>query len=584
MGVRKILNLFLTAALCAGIVFLGAGTAFRVRQMLQGGAQERRAAGSGKNDHSVRAEAPADHPALLADLCGRLEQELGDDKSLHVYSMLQAPGEYGIWETLSGIGTIGESGLSDEEWLLRQKLCWSWERYEEACQLPDYSSVFSELTGVLNKMPEVFYTWHFETGEDVEAYGKALEQIPGLLGRLGEQLKRQELAGLVYPQSVLEGQIQSCERQLAEESVFLEDYARRVRACDFLSDEEKESFIAANRGAVETYVWEPYRALLARLKELRPAEECRGLGAYPEGKRYYEHLLKLVTGSALSADEMYAYLEEKRELVEEKLSGMEAVTEPAQADLYALSAEEILSMLYGNMTGYPGFSGVAYVVEEIPEKLDARLYQAFYMRDDRSGANYIYIGRGAKTGTWLSLYQTLAHEALPGHMYCYNFPGQVLYPRLQGQLKCMGYSEGWALFAERSAADWLTDRDLREAYIKRFYEKLYDEIVLSQIDIGIHALGWTLRDTEDFSVRAYGAGSREASEAVMETLSQNPCAYQPYVMGYFEIEELQSKYGVGRGISQWEFIEAYMWCGQAPFWIVDAYMGRIFGAQAYEMS
>lgn len=123
----------------------------------------------------------------------------------------------------------------------------------------------------------------------------------------------------------------------------------------------------------------------------------------------------------------------------------------------------------------------------------------------------------------------------------------------------------------------MPEQGAREAYLQQFYQKLYDEIVLCQIDIGIQTMDWTLADIEAFSVDAYGAGNRDVSETVMETLVQNPGAYQVYVIGYYEIEELRAKYCIERGIPEREFIEAYLQCGQAPFRVVDAYMDRKFG-------
>lgn len=574
---RKIVNLFLTIVLCIGIVLLGAGTMVRMYQMFH-------------KEESVNAVVPengeihpVDDPALFAELCGRLDKALEEDGALHIYSILQAPEEYDIWECLSDISLIGEDALTDDEWLLYQKLRWCEECYEESCRLPDYSGMLSELTGVLNILPEVFYTWHFETKEDVEAYGEALRNIPELLDHFADRLAGQTQAGIIYPRNALERQIQNCAYQLTENSIFLEDYDRRIQFCDFLTEEEKAALIRENRNSVGKYVWEPYESVISLLEDMQSAEECHGLGYYPEGQEYYEYLLKVTTGSDKSAAEMYAYLEEKRKLIRSELLGKQADTAP-ESDLFSLSAEEIISFLYAHTTDvFPDFPQIDYKVETIPEEVNSSLYQAFFLKDDKNGTNYIYIGDAGDERTWMSLYQTLAHEALPGHMYCYNFPRTVIYPSLQAQIRCTGYSEGWALYAEFSAAEWLREKGLREAYLKQLYQKLYDEIVLCQIDIGIHVLNWGLEDIETFSVEAYGAGSREASEAIMEILTQNPGAYQVYIIGYCEVEELRAKYCTGKGMSERKFIEAYMRCGQAPFRIVDAYMDRVFGAQAYEM-
>lgn len=395
---RKIGNLLLTIVLSIGIVLLGADTAGRVYHMLNDENELGRAEHSESGDIRT-AENFIDNRTSLMELCGTLEEAVREDAVLHVNPMLQAPEEYDIWELLSDISQIGEVGLTDDEWLLYQKLCWYEECYETACTLPDYSSLLSDLTGILNKLPEVFYTWHFDSKNDVEAYEEALNQVPDLLERFVDSLKGQSQAGMVYSPNILEKQIQNCEYQLTGKSIFLEDFDIRIRSCGFLTEEEKETLIRDNRSFVEEYVWDSYKKAAALLYELQPAEECYGLGYYPKGEEYYAYLLKVTTGSDRTAVDMYAYLEEKRELVRGRLEELGQPDMSLEPDLLSLSAEDIISMLYDYTAAvYPGFPQIDYSVSLIPGKINSVLYQAFYLKDDRTGRNYIYkrkcTGRG----------------------------------------------------------------------------------------------------------------------------------------------------------------------------------------------
>lgn len=571
--VGKIVNLLLHLILAAAVVLLGAALAARIHSMLNRGSEEQ--TGILENRKTRFVEDRKDNSALLKERCSRMEEALGKDTELHVNSMLQSPGEYNIWETLSGISRIGEEGLTEEEWLLWKKLCWYEACWQEWRRLPEYSNQFSDLTGVLGRLPEVFFTWHFDCKEDIEAYQETLKKIPGLMNRFLETLDKQRQSGMLYFRDTLEKWTAECEYQLTEESLFLEDFRNKIQDCNFLTIEEKNALIEENRRNVEKYVWASYERVLQTMGELPPSEVCYGLGHYPGGKEYYEYLLKCTTGSDRSVEEMYEDLEKLRLYLRQRTAAGtgQKIPEPEQ---FQISAEGLTAMLYENtQEHFPGTGRIDYLVETLPERMNSGLYQAFYCRDRRTGKNYIYLGEDTEEDSWLTLYQTLAHEAMPGHMYSYNYQRECPFPVLQEQMKCLGYSEGWAVYAEFAAGDWLQEPGVKKTYLGQAWQKLYDETVLCQIDIGIHYMDWTPEDIERFSVEVYGAGSREAAEKVMTALVSNPGAYQAYVVGYMELAALEQKYG-----GEEKFFEIFHQCGQAPFSIVDAYMGKKFGAQA----
>lgn len=579
--IGRAVRLAFTVTLGMITVLLGGGLAFTLFQAFAAEEEGTDRDWGVESDQGLPPKEVLDNRERLEELCAGLEESLGADLALHVNSMLQAPDEYNVWNQLSDISRIGADGLAEDEWLLREKLNWCNEMYREACILPDYSSILSDLTGVLNKLPEVFYTWCFESVDDVEAYGETLRKAAELLDEFAEKIKKQVRTGMVFHSRTLERQIRICRQQTAEEGVFLESFEHKLQACVFLTEEEKRILAEENRETVRKYICNAYENVISALEGITPAEEWYGLCRYPGGLDYYSHLLKLTTGSDLDVDGMYAYLEEKRGDLRLKLS--EAEDAEAWQDVAALpqSAEGLLRMLHENTAmAYPGIREADYRIETIPGGVASELYQAFYFRDARTGRNYVYIDGNAQEEGVLSLYQILAHEAFPGHMFCAVFQEDAKYPRLQEQIRCMGYSEGWAIYAEFMAGDWL-GQGTEEAYMRMLYRKLYDETVLCQMDIGFHALGWTLDELEAFCINAYDAGSMESAEAVVEMIANNPCAYQPYVIGYFELEDLREKYCTKLGMEESEFMEAYLRCGQAPFPIVSAYLERVFGAQAY---
>lgn len=572
----RVVTLTINILLCIGLFVFGTITILKIAEKLDTKEAIEQGTGWGEVEDSeiTLKEGMAQ---TFGDLCQMLEDILRNNNEIHVDTINRTPDEYSeLWEYMSEVSTMDAAELNNEEWLLYQKIRWSYSLYEEGEQLPDYSNVLSDISGVLNKLPEIFYTWSFESKQDVEEYEEALKQIPEILNRLCTKLEKQYKLGMTYSDEVIQDRIAFCKEQCEQESVFLQYFENKIQNCEFLTDTEKRSFIASNQKKVQKYVSAAFEEVIQTLENLGEFEGNKGLCLYVRGKEYFEHILKERTGTEYSAQQMYDYLDEKRLELQIKMANMNNIAiDESNSDE---SIEEILFELYANtIIHFPKIEEISYKIMEIPEGMDQSLYLAFYLKDSEDN-NFIYLREDAIEEDFLTLYQTLAHEAFPGHMYHYNYMENIAYPMLTKQLKCLGNSEGWAIYAEIAAGDWLENEALKLAYEKLVYQKLFDEVVLCQIDIGIHAFGWTLEDIEEFSKENYGYGSLEASQMVMEVLVNNPGAYEAYVMGYYELMRLKDKYCMSGEISEYEFIEAYQRCGQAPFSIVEEYLEKYFGA------
>lgn len=119
---------------------------------------------------------------------------------------------------------------------------------------------------------------------------------------------------------------------------------------------------------------------------------------------------------------------------------------------------------------------------------------------------------------------------------------------------CPAYTEGYATYAQYAAFSYLdsVDSALLQAY--RENEMLTNCAVILA-DIGIHYDGWTLEEMTD-GLSSYGLEVNEAgAEGLYRQLQANPCAFQPYYVGYEELlamrESAQQALGgsfAGRGV------------------------------------
>lgn len=472
-------------------------------------------------------------------------------------------------------------GLSGNQGLLCQKLRYCVELLKIKRSLPDYESLLSEFNGVLQKIKEEYYIGPFEEMGDVESYLEWMEAQGKVLEEMAGRLEAQRGLQGFYSEDSIEKACLSCEQLWGEEGLLRKGFEERLAACAFLGEEERRELLSRRRDTEEKLA-PAFERLEEQLSFMQGVQYGKGLCGYPEGRAYYDYLLERSTGSGMNAEEMFYYLEEARtgELFSDRrgdgiperaggITGGEGILEETRKDNVS-QAEHVLKELYIHAKeAYPVLEKADWELVKLPEDFFGRISKAFYAKTgDR---NRIYVGEDFGTGDRLEIFRVLAHEGFPGHALSHNADRPEKYPALEQALTFPGYEEGWAVRAEFAAADWLEEG--RERYRESVLDGLYGEIVLSQMDIGIHGLGWTVEELDAFAEEIYGEEGRGVGASLWNLLADNPCLYQPYAVGYCRLAQLEQKYA-GQGAKPWEFAARYLECGQAPFAVAEEW---IFG-------
>ena len=162
----------------------------------------------------------------------------------------------------------------------------------------------------------------------------------------------------------------------------------------------------------------------------------RGLCKLKNGKSYYEYLVRSYTGSSRNILEqkamiqtqlakdvrtMYSLLNVSPEL-EKKFSTVEQTT---------LKPEEILKQLSKKAAkDFPVDDDYTFTIKYVDKSLENHLSPAFYMSPpiDSDSKNTIYINNASPNASQ-SLFTTLAHEGIPGHMFQSDyFSKQIRFP------------------------------------------------------------------------------------------------------------------------------------------------------------
>ncbi len=182
-------------------------------------------------------------------------------------------------------------------------------------------------------------------------------------------------------------------------------------------------------------------------------------------------------------------------------------------------------------------------VERVPlaaEKGSAgAYYQTAAMDGSRPGTFFVNLRDVAETATWSM--KTLAyHEGIPGHHFQISIGLSLKdLPLIRQQTLYSAYAEGWALYAERLAAEIGMYKDDPLGDLGRLEAEMFRATRLV-VDTGLHAEGWTREQAIAYMVDATGMNESEVVSEVERYMGQpgQACAYK---VGQLKILELRER-------------------------------------------
>lgn len=487
-----------------------------------------------------------------------------------------------------------------------------------------YEEPLGLVGGVQTQLPVVLSEYPLRTEQDVNTYLALLQTTPEYFDSLIEFEREKAEAGLFMADYAVDEVMSQCEAFLSmeENNYLISTFVERIKAIDELTEKEKSDYMEKNALMLRAYVMPAYRKLTVALQELKgKGTNEKGLCYLPEGKEYYEYVVRVGTGSERSVEDMKLLTkqqiltdleamegvlgkmktqedsqgEESKErngsesgenANEEGIDGVDDGVKSsvnmrvqgavrAAAELSSELSTDPLVILGDLQEGiektFPALPETTYTVKYVPKAMEELLSPAFYMIPaiDDYQDNVIYVNQ-AHMGSELTLFTTLAHEGYPGHLYqTVYFAGKNSDP-VRNVFSFGGYVEGWATYAEMCSY-YLTPLSKEEATLLQKNSSIMLGLY-TLADIGIHYDGWSRMDTIAF-FSSYGIGDVRTVERIYELIIGSPGNYLRYYIGYLEFLEMKKEWAMEKGeaFSQKEFHEAVLDVGPAPFEIVRKY-------------
>lgn len=438
-------------------------------------------------------------------------------------------------------------------------------------------------TGIQAQLPVLLAEFRIEDQTDLSQYFSLLRTTPDYFSSLLSIETRKKELGTLPCRSTLSHIINQCESYLGENgtSVLESSFEKKINDCSFLDADARQKAIRQNRRLVQKKIIPAYKELMAGLVDLLPFAGTDGaLCHYDRGDGYYTYLVRSVTGSSRTPDELKELLMSRLESAEQTLISY-AAKEPAlfgSCQDYAAkftSPEQILSTLKAAATAdFPSCENTDYSVKYVDEALEDYLSPAFYLTPpiDDSENNVIYIN-GADRYDPASLFNTLAHEGYPGHLLQTCYMQSQNLPLLRYILGYGGYTEGWASYAEIYSYKYTGGS---EGEVQILQNNMITALCLYGLaDIGVHSEGWSPDDLYHF-MKAYGTWEKDAVTKLYEAIIDEPASYLKYAVGYLEFTLLKDKFREidGKNYSDKRFHTYILDMGSAPFHVLEKYMGH----------
>lgn len=370
-----------------------------------------------------------------------------------------------------------------------------------------------------------------------------------------------------------------------------------------ISAQDKARLTKAYEHIIETKIIPAHKRVKDFLQNeyLAASRTSSGIHAVPEGKAYYDYLIKLYTTTNMTADQIFNL----GKLEVDRISGeMEAVKKQVgfQGDLKAFFAhlrtkkelmpftkpEQVLANF--NAIHERMKPNLTKLFDKTPKTpFEVRRTEAF--REASASAEY---NPGSQDGTRPGIfyvpipdiknYNVLSdedlflHEAIPGHHYQISL--QMENTSLHDFRRIQNYSafaEGWALYTESLGKELGLYTDPYQ-YFGMLSAEMHRAIRLV-VDAGIHTQGWTREQAIQYS-KDHEAETEESIIAEIERYMSIPGQALSYKIGQLKIRELRSKaeQELGEKFKVAEFHNQVLDSGCVPLQVLEAKINRWIGS------
>jgi uncharacterized protein (DUF885 family) len=493
---------------------------------------------------------------------------------------------------LTQLKAFDRARLTDPQRVSAAMLEWQLTDIVRGEEFDDYSFVFQQFRGLQVQLVNFLSQTHpVRNRRDIENYLARLELVASRINQGIVLAKERDARGIRPPKFILTSTIDQMGRFLADappKNVLVASLDERAAKVADLAPDARAKFVAAAEKTVTEQIIPAFKRAQALLQEQLPrATDAAGLARLPGGDKAYANALRSFTTTTMTAEEVHALglaevtrIEAQMDKILRELGYAEGAVKDRykklEADLQPSDADPRPALLARYTDLVRDAEKRAALIFDLRPKAPCDVKREPNFTEKTAAAHYSAPARdGTRPGIfWVPLpgpsfrivsMRSLAyHEAVPGHHFQVALQAESteLPPfrrdRVFGGLSA--HSEGWALYAERLAAEnkWY-DGD-KVGALGQLDSELFRARRLV-VDTGLHTKGWTRQQAID-----YGISASEVERYVV-TPGQ-ACSYKIGELKILAVRE-KAKQALGAKFAIKEFHNIVLRNGNVPLAVLE---------------
>lgn len=506
---------------------------------------------------------------------------------------------------LTRLEEIDRSDLNSEDQLSADLLAFILKHDVALAPYDGWRIPFLADTGFHSSFSYVVGSTPFRSEKDYRDYLMRLRAFPGYLAQNIANMRQGLADGFTQPKEILPLILPSFRAQVKETAQEHPFYRPFENIASVVPVEIQAELQREATSVIEGQILPAYRNLLTFMEDeyVPGARDTLGASAMPNGRAYYENLVRFYTTlddatpegiHEIGLREVARIRKEMDEIIAE--TGFEGsfaeFVEFLRTDpqFYAKTPQALLeraAWISKDIDGrLPGFFGKMprqpYSVEPVPDEIAPNYTTGRYvgapLDSDRGGQywvnTYALDKRPLYTLTALSL-----HEGVPGHHFQSALAKEIEnVPEFRKRFYPHAFGEGWGLYTEKLGVEmgvYLTPYD----HFGRLTYEMWRACRLV-IDTGIHAMGWSRKQAMDY-LASNTALSLHNVQTEVDRYIAWPGQALAYKMGEITIWELRqdAEEALGDKFDIRAFHDALLTSGGMPMAVLKDRMGEWTRAQ-----